>query len=284
MTCDSPYYVNNPTPWDGRDKIPVPCGRCPPCKERRVKEWSYRIEKEEEHCSSSFFVTLTYDTQHVPISQKGFMTLKKSDLTLFFKRLRKNTGYKFKYYAVGEYGTKKFRPHYHIIMLFSEKLNDITLLQHLQKSWTLGGHDVGTCTAASIRYTLKYVSKPTRIPQHKNDDRQKEYNVQSKHLGHSYITPQTLRYHHDDLENNFITHRGYKIPMPKSIRNKILSPQQKEQQRKIITSAIEETEAEKQADYYRKNPNGDYTVHLASQRAQRHHNFYNSKTQRNETF
>ena len=44
------------------------------------------------------------------------MTLQKSDLQKFFKRLRKKTHEKISYYAVGEYGDNTQRPHYHIIL------------------------------------------------------------------------------------------------------------------------------------------------------------------------
>ena len=105
MPCDTPYSVK-PKGW--LNAIDVPCGKCPNCKKRRVNEWVFRLQEEDKVSSTSYFITLTYDTVVVPISPNGFMTLKKRDLQLFWKRLRKaiGKGPKIRYYAVGEYGSK----------------------------------------------------------------------------------------------------------------------------------------------------------------------------------
>ena len=91
-----------------------------------------------------------------------------------------------KYYAVGEYGGKTLRPHYHMVIFNA----DVNLFE---RSWalenkTIGQIHVGTITEASIGYTLKYISKASKIPLHKNDDRQKEFSLMSKGLGSNYLT------------------------------------------------------------------------------------------------
>ena len=129
----TPFYVKE---RHTNDEIPVPCGRCPVCSARRVSGWSFRLMKEGERSSSSYFITLTYDTNHVPISPKGYMSLSKTDIQKFFKRLRKTNEEKIKYYVVGEYGSKTMRPHYHII-LFNAKLETIL------KAWSLDGKYLG---------------------------------------------------------------------------------------------------------------------------------------------
>lgn len=154
-----------------------------------------------KQADTAVFLTLTYDTSKVPISKKGYMTLSEttydyviaqkgkckgqlkrrqnsSHLQQFFKNLRKaqfgNRRGNIKYYACGEYGSKYNRPHYHVI-LFNAKL------ELIQDAWSHGyihyGMDVNE---ASVGYTLKYMSKPSKIPMHKNDDRVKEYALQSK--------------------------------------------------------------------------------------------------------
>jgi len=55
----------------------VPCSKCLNCKRRRASTWSVRLVKEGERSISAHFLTLTYDTEHVPITSKGYMTLKK---------------------------------------------------------------------------------------------------------------------------------------------------------------------------------------------------------------
>lgn len=106
------------------------------------------------------------------------MSLDKTDVQKFFKRLRKaSTGKaRIKYYAVGEYGTQTMRPHYHIILFNAQK--DL-----LQAAWNLGEIHIGDVSGATIAYTLKYVSKEGKIPQHKNDMRRPEFSLMSKGLG-----------------------------------------------------------------------------------------------------
>lgn len=171
------------TPYMVRDKItqvqiPVPCGKCPECLARRVSGWSFRLMNEEKKSLSAHFITLTYDTSHVPITKKGFMDLSKRDLQLFFKRLRKAHGVPvpenpIRYYAVGEYGGRTFRPHYHVILFNAQ-------LEHIQTAWNIGQVHYGSVSGASVGYTLKYMSKPKRIPIHQNDDRQREFSLMSK--------------------------------------------------------------------------------------------------------
>lgn len=176
-TCITPFYVNTLL----EKNIPVPCGKCPPCKARRASGWSFRLMQEEKNASSAHFITLTYDTDFVPITQNGFMSLRKRDIQLFFKRLRKqhSSDVQIKYYCVGEYGTRTKRPHYHIILFSAD-------IEKIQPSWQLGAVHYGAVTGASIGYTLKYMCKPSRIPLHKNDDRIKEFALMSK--GSALIT------------------------------------------------------------------------------------------------
>lgn len=65
-----------------------------------------------EHTDNSF-VTLTYSDEQLP---KGG-TLVPEDITLFLKKLRfAFRGVRIRYFAVGEYGTKTRRPHYHLAL------------------------------------------------------------------------------------------------------------------------------------------------------------------------
>lgn len=116
-----------------RDFVTIPCGQCIGCRLDYSKQWANRCLMELESHESSYFVTLTYDDVHVPISYYSHnddgdawpsMTLRKRDLQLFFKRLRSNTGQEIRYYAAGEYGSGSARPHYHCI-IFGLKLDDL---------------------------------------------------------------------------------------------------------------------------------------------------------------
>lgn len=177
--CMTPFTVKDKKT---KESIPVPCGKCPNCKRRRISGWSFRLMQEDKVSENSLFITLTYDTKVVPITKSGYMGLNKRDLQLFFKRLRKAhnnvlglDGYpvRIKYYACGEYGGRTFRPHYHVI-LFNARI------ELIQDAWQNGAVHYGKVTGASVGYTLKYMSKPSKIPMHKNDDRDREFALMSK--------------------------------------------------------------------------------------------------------
>ena len=209
----------------------VPCGKCYNCKRRRTSSWSVRLVKEGERSLSAHFLTLTYNTENVPISKNGFMTLNKIDLQKFFKRLRKWHGKEhtsLKYYAVGEYGGQTKRPHYHIVIFNAN-------LEHFERSWSidlkpLGQIHIGTITEASIGYTLKYICKDSQIPIHKNDDRIKEFAIMSKGLGSNYLTDKMITWHKNKPEERIYVplKDGKKAPLPRYYKQKIYDESEKE--------------------------------------------------------
>lgn len=203
-----------------------PCGKCPECLKRRVSGWSFRLLQEEKNSASALFLTLTYSTDTVPISDNGFMTLKKRDVQLFMKRLRKyHKLVKLKYYVVGEYGGKTNRPHYHMILFNAN-------IKYVQDSWKNGQIHYGEVSGASVGYTLKYMMKQGKIPMHRNDDRVKEFSLMSKGLGANYLSPQMKYWHIRDLENRMhcVLKDGRKIAMPRYYKDKVYN----ETQRKVI--------------------------------------------------
>lgn len=165
------------TPLNLKERdVKVPCGRCPECKARRASAWSFRLREQEKISNSAHFLTLTYDTKKVPITKNGFMSVSRRDLQLFFKRLRKaNPQSKIKYYAAAEYGGKTKRPHYHIILFNAN-------IETCQPAWASGSIHYGEVTAASVGYSLKYITKSSKVPEHRNDDREKEFALMSKGL------------------------------------------------------------------------------------------------------
>lgn len=214
--CYNPYQLKELHPYTGEPQH-VPCGKCPECKARIISGWSFRLMQEERVSTAAYFVTLTYDTHAVPFAPSGYMTLNKADVQKFMKRLRKrSTGEKpLKYFAVGEYGTKGWRPHYHLI-LFNAQPADIVY------AWSLDGKPIGNVhfgqvSEASVGYTLKYIMKEGRIPLHRNDDRVPEFRIMSKGLGLSYISMEIIKWHHADLLNRMYLplKDGKKIAMPR---------------------------------------------------------------------
>lgn len=283
MACATPHFVDNPLyPYDlsGKPQLPVPCGRCPDCKQKRTAQWVFRMKQEDKVSSSAYFVTLTYDTEFVPISPHGFMTLQKSDFQKYMKRLRKlhDKHIKIKYYAVGEYGSKTRRPHYHAIIFNADQ-------KSIVDAWSvdgrpIGGVHVGDVNGNSIAYTTKYINKPKRIPEFAADDRVKEFSLMSKGIGKSFLTPQVRKFYKSDLSRNFVVlDGGLKISMPKYFVDKIFDEEEKVSRRSVIRKAVADIEEVSESEYYRDNPDGDYALFCESQRIARYKSFYHFTNQ-----
>ena len=136
----------------------IPCGICLGCRLDKAGDWANRLLMEiKTQPVNNWFLTVTYDEEHYPIS------LSKRDIQLFLKRMRKKQS--FRYFIAGEYGTKTFRPHYHMILLSYEigetKQWDKQQLEMLDLEKTWGkGRILGTeANAATIAYTTAYTTK-----------------------------------------------------------------------------------------------------------------------------
>ena len=134
----------------------VPCGKCIACRINKTREWSGRIIMESCFWVDSVFLTLTYDSQFLPIDNG----LHKDDLQRFFKRLRKQLskkGREISYFACGEYGDSFGRPHYHAIVFGLNPIRDEPLVR---RCWTRGTSlKFGSVTPQSIGYVTGYVQK-----------------------------------------------------------------------------------------------------------------------------
>lgn len=302
MRCDRPLRVKDK---EG-NQVAVGCGCCPPCKKRRVDSWVFRLLQEERRSRSSYFITLTYDTDSVPITPNGFMTLLKTDpaprrgepgydkgyirrgFPDFMKRLRRKTGLKdLKFYAVGEYGSNRKRPHYHAIIFNLDPLDFLELgkddnghmkyiNRKLAECWPFGVVDIGSVTGDSIAYTCKYIDKPKTVPQHKNDDRLPEFSLMSRGLGDNYITQEIIDYHKADLTRNYLTvPGGYKKAMPRYYRDRIFDEIDKAEQRSIIVKEYAEQDETERQNFHRKYGDDlDFDDYKDEQRKQRMVNHY----------
>lgn len=87
----------------------VPCGRCIGCRIDKARDWAVRIMCESYTSQSSWFLTLTYDNEHM-----DSLSLVKSDLQDFIKKVRDkvrsyNSNIKVRYFGCGEYGDRSGR-------------------------------------------------------------------------------------------------------------------------------------------------------------------------------
>lgn len=257
--CDRPLRVKS-----REGDCAVACGRCPPCRKARIDGWVFRLLQEEKRSKTAYFITLTYDTDHVPITENGFMNLDRKAFPAFIKRLRKHLGYSgVKYYAVGEYGSIRSRPHYHAIV-FNLDPSIFRSVGHkngqpqyqsdlLEQCWPYGLVDIGTCSGDSCAYVAKYLNKPGRIPMHKRDDRIKEFSLMSKGIGDGYLTPEIIDYHRaDPLRNYLTTEGGYKKAMPKYYRDRLYDDIDKSRQRAHIHVIKNEALERAKSDFHKK--------------------------------
>lgn len=229
MACDSPIFIKLDRPrYSGNQPIysvNVACGKCYNCLRRRINQWAFRLIQEDRRSTSTYFITLTYDTDHVPLTKMCNLTLKKDDLQKFFKRLRyyhskdgmylseikkgKSTDRKpIKYYACGEYGGLFGRPHYHAIIFNA-------FPDQFEKAWTAGNIQFREADTASIFYTLKYIEKKESKQWHYDQDVIPEFALRSKGLGSNYITEETKKHHTSDLDNNYVQSDKFKIALPR---------------------------------------------------------------------
>lgn len=255
----NPIKIKNPK--DGY-KMEVPCSRCEMCRKRFASWWSFRLMQELKVSSSAYFITLTYGNRKSgyatpPVSKSGYLDLSKRHLQLFIKRLRRshgNNAKSIKYYAVGEYGGKFKRPHYHLI-IFNAQLDKIIGeryasmarskrikldgyfemkcdLWHDTEQDRLRGHITvsNDVNEKSVGYTLVYISKPSRIPEHRNDDRQPEFGLMSKGLGLSYLTKAMVTWHKKKLEDRMYVplKDGDKASMPRYYKLKLYDEAERE--------------------------------------------------------
>jgi len=158
----------------------IPCQQCAGCRLDKSKEWAVRILYEAKQHETSTFITLTYDDNHVPNSLSG------PRITTFIKDLRSRLDYrvkkghlkkglnKIKFFAIGEYGEKKKRPHYHAILFGGPFACDDPSSTSEEPSrsggaqwshsdisavWPEGRHRISEVTFESAAYVARYSLK-----------------------------------------------------------------------------------------------------------------------------
>lgn len=213
--------------------VQVPCGKCLECRRVRVNSWYVRLLNEFQRAPRSAFLTFTYDDAHLPFSSNGLMSLCYRDFQLFCKRARK-AGFKFKYFCAGEYGTKLFRPHYHVLFFFSS----LTDVEEFGALWSLGHVNFGFVSESSIYYTLKYIDKAVFNEVVCGDDRVRERALMSKGLGLAYLTDFMVKYFHDDPSRCVVLRGGSHVSLPRYYRDRIFSDSEKVSRRLSLSEYV----------------------------------------------
>ena len=121
--------------FSGYSPLELPCGKCSGCLTDRARHWATRCQLEALESPNNWFVTLTYDDEHVPWVQSAtansdtgevldevwLPTLRKSDTKRFIHDLRqlaerRRGEFGIRFFLSGEYGDQTQRPHYHCLL------------------------------------------------------------------------------------------------------------------------------------------------------------------------
>lgn len=257
MKCFHPQEIRTP---DGSLQL-VKCGYCLACLQHRQSEWIVRLS-EQAKCfpDSTYFTTLTYDEEHLPVNEvfedsddlsegakpRLVPTVRKRDLIKFHADLRKRfsqgfyydqtlfrNGFamvpdkielpkdvRFSYYCTSEYGPEGGRPHYHGIYFGLPEDPDL-VFDLFQQIWGKGFiYAEKAKTDKAPAYVAKYLVNDSLVPHDPKADRC--FSLMSKGLGKSYLTPSMLEWHRADLNRAYIPSRnGGRLPLPRYYRLQI---------------------------------------------------------------
>lgn len=187
--CSNPRYVevsytdqhrSKYRTWRGNVEYTVPCRQCINCLKRRRRHWQARVYTELRQADRSWFGTLTIDPEHQfraalraerEGSRRGVLWSQMSDadrfnatvralapdLTMWLKRVRKNSGAQMRYCLVAE-AHKSGLPHFHVVIH-----HRVVPVRHktLKDAWRLGFSDFKLVedNRSVARYVSKYLAK-----------------------------------------------------------------------------------------------------------------------------
>lgn len=258
MNCFSPITLKNPAKISLTSRITVPCGKCPNCLKSKSIDWAFRLGKELRASSSALFLTLTYSDENIPVTSDGIQTLDKSHLRHFLGDLRNYQRRPYqttresrkmsladtehvalRFYAIGEYGSKTVRPHYHILLFNLNHFQDFEKTQHLiLNKWRLGHIKVGTVTSASIQYVTNYILKKSFHP----IGSVAPFATMSKGIGRPYL--KNTEYHRTSNSFTVLTEDHQKMRMPRYYRNKIFSKMENDIYNAVTQKMVIESDKE----------------------------------------
>lgn len=266
--CLKPQNIRIDT-GEGYEWFLIPCLKCNFCLQDRRNGWAIRLHYEWKRSISANFLTLTYNNESMPTVETDrtkaerwrwgtFMTLDKKHLTKFhdalwtanrrfiksqtydtrtYKEMLKK--YSPKFYSVGEYGSKDHRPHYHVIVF---NLHPKVLLKmrirasyeqgELEKGgiWNYGHVQRGEVNNASIAYTAKYLID--KDEQFVCPQQVRPFAIMSKGLGDNYLENKKFHIDKGDKPEEwrlYIPFDGKKYKMPRYYKDKIFSPEERQQ-------------------------------------------------------
>lgn len=223
--CVSPFIVQK----NDMTLCPVPCGHCIECRKDWQNDWTFRLTQEVKRCKIPIFLTLTYDDEHLPLGDVDLpfpevetlssqSVLVKSDFQKFMKRLRKHGKETLKdcrYFAVGEYGSRSNRCHFHAVIIAPNLTSVGEFNQILSKSWDNGFFFAKFCTSKQIHYVCKYMNKlderPHLVP---------PFRLYSRSIGLNFLSQKMIDYYLTTFDRTCLSGK-YRISLPRYYRKKL---------------------------------------------------------------
>lgn len=175
------------TPFVASDGDEYGCGQCMPCRINKRREWTCRIQLEALAHKNTEWVTLTYSPESLPTGG----TLVPSHVSLFMRSLRQKLKRKFnaklRFFAVGEYGSRTDRPHYHIFLFGLPKEAKNLVQETWQYGHVMFAFDPVTSQIAA--YTAGYTVKKEGKDREKLKGKAPEFSRMSLKppIGYEYI-------------------------------------------------------------------------------------------------
>ena len=242
---------------------------------------------ENDTAINTYFITLTYNDTNIPRDGK-YTVLHKPHPVNFIRKLKKleaktpqplpqkiinGKPRKLRYFLVGEYGSKSYRPHYHLIIW---NCSDYTM-KRASRAWTNSqGQTMGFVQAelprgqnAVATYVAKYVMKEHANIQFKVPP----FKSQSNSIGleHALRFPGIIK-------NGMIRRGKYQIPMPKHWIPKFYSEDEWEGVKDYCAQKQQENKTEYYNQYF-KNLESD--IHDTEYRKIKHFNQHVEEQQLN---
>lgn len=291
-----PVVFREQASYKGAVPFLVPCGQCMRCRLARVLDWRTRLVCEAAMHERSSFLTLTYSDEHLPFDYG----LNPRHVQLFLKRLRKQLEVPIRFFAAGEYGSKTFRPHYHLLVFGEDFAADRYVWRRtpsghmsyrsplLEKCWPLGSSEIGTVTPQSAGYVCGYVLKKRRDAGH--------YQRVHPFTGELCdVMPEFIRcsnrpgigsawfaaYQADAFPSDFLVVDGRKVPVPAYFKRRLGAsglPWNTVKDRSTVPDAFWITAGRKEAALGRADDNTPERLAVKEELASRKHDFFSKES------
>lgn len=184
--CVNPVYL-------AQQGVEVACHKCWQCIRNKIDDWTGRCVAESQTAVATRSITLTYgrDNRIGEIDHVKAAVLTYSDVQKYLRSLR-DGGYKpLRYFVVGEYGSRKGRAHWHIILFFHGQVPLRPLDQQIEcEHWPHGWSFWQLASPPAIRYVTKYIAKEVET-----EDRQYHHGLSKMPpLGDAWFKQYARRY------------------------------------------------------------------------------------------